>query len=158
MIVVQPGFGFSLKGRDLFRRVFLPTEALLADGQIKSFYKGLLVLLIGACDTMVVSRRGDEPGELGLKLGAAIGLDQLAVTKDSHEDFESGLAILSRQLRSQDNPPFASENIHRCKGKYASEVKRVHLDDRARPACLGQRASRYVPAPFGPQLQMLIHA
>ena len=52
MIVVEPSVEFSLEERDLIRSVFLPAEALLADGPIEAFNESLLVLLVEAGHAM----------------------------------------------------------------------------------------------------------
>ena len=62
---------------------------------------------------MIVSGSGDQFGELSFKLGAAIGLDDVTVTKVIHEGLESCFPILGGEAGSQDNLALAGEYVQR---------------------------------------------
>ena len=135
VVVIQPNGNISLKGKNLRRRVLLPSKTLLTNSEVKALDEGLLVFLVRASHTMVVGSSGDQLGELSLKLRAAIGLDGLAVTKASHKGLEGGFSIFGGQAGSQHDLSFAREDIHGCEGEYIAKVNGIHLDDLTWPAC-----------------------
>ena len=97
VVIQQPMIDLALKGRDVGRVVFSPTETLAAQGQVEAFNESLLILLVGSSGAMVVTERGGHSGKLGLKLEAVISLDGLAMTPAVAKDLQSCLTIFGGQ-------------------------------------------------------------
>ncbi len=97
VIVIQESIGALLSQSQVGSQKRGLTELLAAEGAIKTFNEGLVILLIGAGHHMLLTMPANRLGKVLFKPGATISLDDTNLAECARKDFQSCLAILGGQ-------------------------------------------------------------
>ena len=100
MIVIQKGVNALLHEREVVgveggMPQFLPTQ-----GAVEGFDERLLVFLVESGNPMALAIPVQAFGTLGFELAAAVGLQQLDLTKDRHQLLQGDFALGRLQRRA----------------------------------------------------------